>query len=94
MRLSWTRRSLRDLADLQTFIAHESPGAARQQALIIVAAVGWLTRFPDSGRPGRVPGTRELVVAQTPFVVAYRLRRDTLELLAVLHGRRRWPDRF
>lgn len=94
MRLTWTRRALRDIDDLRTYIALDSPGAARRQALQVLSAVERLTRFPDSGRPGRVPGTRELVVGQTPFLVAYRTRGDTLEVLAVLHGRRRWPDRL
>jgi toxin ParE1/3/4 len=47
---------------------------------------------PHMGRPGRVPGTRELVVTRTPYIVPYRVRGDTLEILRVYHGARRWPD--
>jgi toxin ParE1/3/4 len=94
MRLIWTGRALRDIDDLRAYIGQDSPAAARRQALQIVSAAEQLTRFPESGRPGRVPGTRELVVGQTPFLVAYRAQGDVLEVLAVLHGRRRWPDRF
>jgi toxin ParE1/3/4 len=61
---------------------------------MVLAAVETLARFPDSGRPGRVTGTRELVVTQTPFIVAYRRRGDAIEILSVLHGRQRWPDGF
>jgi toxin ParE1/3/4 len=49
---------------------------------------------PAIGRPGRVPGTRELVVPRTPFIVPYRLQRNTLQILRIFHGARRWPERF
>jgi addiction module RelE/StbE family toxin len=94
MRLSWTRRALRDLDSLADWIGRDNPTAARRQAELVVAAVERLTRFPESGRPGRVAGTREIVVNQTPFIVAYRLGGAGIQLLAVLHGRQRWPDRL
>jgi toxin ParE1/3/4 len=50
-------------------------------------------RLPNIGRPGRVPGTRELVVSGTPFVTVYRVESNVLWVLRVLHGARRWPDR-
>jgi toxin ParE1/3/4 len=34
-----------------------------------------------------------LVVAGTPYVIPYRVRGGKLELLAVFHGRQKWPDR-
>jgi plasmid stabilization system protein ParE len=46
------------------------------------------------GRPGRVPGTRELVVAGTPYVVAYRVAASQIDVLAVIHAARRWPQTF
>jgi toxin ParE1/3/4 len=49
---------------------------------------------PYLGRPGRVANTRELVVTSTPFIVAYRVVSDRIEILAVFHGARRWPDSF
>ena len=50
--------------------------------------------FPYLGRAGRVTGTRELVMSRTPYIVAYRIHADVLEVLAVVHGARRWPERF
>jgi toxin ParE1/3/4 len=44
------------------------------------------------GRPGRVPGTRELVIPKTPFIVPYRLQRKVIQILRVYHGARRWPE--
>jgi toxin ParE1/3/4 len=57
-------------------------------------AVEQLANFPEMGRPGRVHGTRELVIQSTPYIVAYRLKGSTVEILALLHGARRWPTRF
>lgn len=55
-------------------------------------SVNSLVRFPESGRPGRIEGTRELVITRTPYIVAYRIAGDTLRILPVLHGARRWPE--
>ena len=49
---------------------------------------------PGIGRSGRVPGTREFVVAHTPYIVPYRVRHGMVEVLRVYHGARRWPDRL
>jgi hypothetical protein len=35
------------------------------------------------GHPGRVPGTRELVIPKTPFIVPYRVHNEMLEILGV-----------
>ena len=60
----------------------------------ILAAVDLLQTQPQMGRPGRVLGTRELVVPQTPYIIPYRVRRERLELMAVFHGRRKWPTKM
>ncbi|MBA3811266.1 MAG: type II toxin-antitoxin system RelE/ParE family toxin [Caulobacteraceae bacterium] len=94
MRLRWSRRAVRDLGALQLYIAQDSQAAARRQTALILAATHGLPRFPASGRPGRLTGTRELVVPRTPFVIPYRVRGEIIEILGVLHGRRRWPKRL
>lgn len=63
-------------------------------ALSIVNAVEVLTDVPSSGRPGRVSGTRELVLAALPYTVAYRVTCGVVEVLRVLHTSRRWPRRL
>ena len=57
-------------------------------------SVSRLVTFPEMGRRGRVLGTRELVIASQPYLVAYRIRGQTIHILAVLHGAQKWPDRF
>jgi len=60
----------------------------------IFAQVELLVGNPELGRPGRIAGTRELVLTPMPFVLAYRIRRDKIEVLALLYGSRKWPGQF
>lgn len=76
------------------YIARDNPSAARRTVRIILGSVETLTRFPQAGRPGRVRNTRELVIAKTPFIAPYRVRDDRIEILAVFHGARLWPDKL
>jgi len=94
MRLVWTEPALHDLASARDYIALDSPSAAKRQVELILRAVDILVRFPETGRPGRITGTREIVVGRTPYIIPYRLRDGTIELLRVLHGRQRWPGAF
>lgn len=94
MRVRWTSPALSDLESIQDFVAAEDPVAASRLAnRIHEAATTWLSRAPMAGRPGRVANTRELVIAGTPYIVAYRIATE-VEVLAVIHGAREWPDAF
>jgi toxin ParE1/3/4 len=79
---------------LHEYIAESSLSAANNQLKIVTEAVDRLADFPEKGRPGRRHDTRELVVAGTPYIVAYRVRNSSLVILAVIHGARRWPRSF
>ena len=92
--IRWTRQAIADLDHAFDFVATDDPRAARVLIETIDRATGGLTAHPQLGRPGRVSGTRELVVPRTPYIVAYRLDRGTIAILAVIHGARRWPERF
>ncbi|HKI05432.1 MAG TPA: type II toxin-antitoxin system RelE/ParE family toxin [Thermoanaerobaculia bacterium] len=94
MRVRWTRRSLRALDVIAEYIARDRPQAARRMVERIREAVTLLSSQPELGRSGRVPQTRELIVAGTPFIVPYRVRRGVVEILTVLHAARTWPDQF
>jgi toxin ParE1/3/4 len=89
----WRRVALNDLEGIRRYITHENPAGARIRAAIR-NAVEQLADHPHLGRPGRVEGTRELVIAGTPFIVAYRVLSNSLRILSVIHGARRWPQRF
>jgi plasmid stabilization system protein ParE len=60
----------------------------------ILGSVELLATQPQMGRPGRVVGTRELIVPNTPFLIPYRVRARRLEIIAVFHGRQRWPEKL
>jgi toxin ParE1/3/4 len=92
--VKWLEAALNNLIAEAEYISQDSPTAADRMVVAILDAVENLKRFPALGRPGRVAGTRELVVSGTPYIVPYRVRGDTVELLLVLHAARQWPSRF
>jgi len=94
VQVRWLRRALNNLDEEAAYIARDDPGAAARIVERIVTSVERLGAHPVSGRPGRVPGTRELVVSGTPYLVPYRVRGETVEILRVFHGARKWPERF
>ncbi len=94
MTVVWSRRAIGHLVALRRHIAKDSPRSASSVVNKILNAVELLTAQPHIGRPGRITGTRELVVPGTPYVIPYRVRGNQLELFAVFHGRQRWPDSF
>jgi plasmid stabilization system protein ParE len=79
---------------LRAYIARDNPEAAADVALMLLAAVERLAELPNLGRPGRLAGTRELVVPGTPYVIPYRVKPERLEIIAVFHGRQQWPSRL
>lgn len=90
----WSPRAIRHLTDLRSYIERDNPAAAARIAETLLTAVERLAELPNIGRPGRVAGTRELVVPGTRYVIPYRLGRERLEIIAVFHGRQRWPKRL
>jgi toxin ParE1/3/4 len=91
MRVVWSRRAVGHLQALRDYIAKDSDQNAALVAERILHSVELLQTQPDMGRPGRVLGTRELVVPNTPYIIPYRVKRGRLELIAVFHGRQKWP---
>jgi toxin ParE1/3/4 len=95
MNIVWSPEAIEDLISLRAYIAEESPAGARRIVLRILRTVEQvLPEHPHMGRPGRVPGTRELVIPQTSYIVPYRVQQDAIQILRVYHGARRWPDGF
>jgi toxin ParE1/3/4 len=93
MKVVWSQRAIGHLVAIRKFIEKDSDGSAALVAARILDAIEILQTQPHMGRPGRLAGTRELVVSGTPYIVPYRVRRERLELLAVFDGRREWPRR-
>lgn len=91
MKVIWLRTALRNLDEIATFIARDNPAAAARVVQRLQDATVRLGSHPESGRSGRVVGTREQIVTGLPFILAYRVRRARIEILRVLHTSRRWP---
>jgi addiction module RelE/StbE family toxin len=92
--LVWARYALADRDEIFSYIEAGNPTAAIQVDARIVSAVRRLIKFPESGRPGRIAGTRELVVARSPYIIAYTATADKIRILRVLHGARMWPEKL
>ena len=94
MRLEWLPQALLDFNEIIDFIAADNPVAAIGQGDEIENQVAGLRDNRLMGRQGRVKGTRELVVVRTPYIVAYRVKKEAIQILRVIHGARLWPERF
>jgi len=91
MRVEWLREAGQDLVEIRSFIAADHPGAAMQVAKRILDTVAYLRDHPEIGRIGRLPGTRELIIPGLPYIVPYRVKGTTIEILGVLHAAQEWP---
>lgn len=95
MKLAWTPQAVEDLRSLRNYISQDNPHAGAGMVATIVALVTQqLSKYPHSGREGRTEGTLELVVPRTPYIVPYRVKDDSVIILAVHHASRRWPEQF
>jgi toxin ParE1/3/4 len=97
MRVRWTDPAQTDFLEILGYIARDNPAAAERVGRRLLSAIDALAAQPRLGRPGRVAGTRELVIARLPYVAIYRMveaahvATSQVEVLRVLHGARRWP---
>ena len=94
MRVRWLTLALDDLDHALDFIHTDNPEASKRVARKIWNAAQLLAKHPAMGRQGRVTGTREWVIQGTPYIMAYRVCGDALEVLRVLHTAMEWPDEF
>ena len=91
MQVRWLRKAIQNLDAEAEYIAQENPKIAAEMFEYVKAKVEALGDFPATGRPGRVPGTRELVIDRYPYLVPYRVVGDELHVLRVFHTRRKPP---
>lgn len=92
MKIRWTAVAADDLKSVHEYLIERAPAQADIIVDRILVGVDVLEQYPNLGRPGRLDGTRELVITGTPFIVFYRLRKSQVEILGVLHAARKWPD--
>lgn len=90
-RVDWLHLALRDMREIALHIARDSPEAAKAVVSRIWLEGRGLCLLADRGRPGRVPGTRELVLTDMPYFLAYRVKGKSVQILRVIHTSRQWP---
>jgi toxin ParE1/3/4 len=93
VRIEWLPDAEQGLAAQLEWVAEHNPWAALDMGDAIHAAIARLADYPAIARPGRVAGTRELVVVGTPYIVVYRVEPSAVVILRVLHGAQRWSQR-
>ena len=86
MRIRWTPAAAADLEQINSYLTERLPNLRRSTMLRIYDSVQSLRRMPNKGRLGREAGTRELVLAPLPYIVAYRVKGDEIAILHVHHG--------
>ena len=92
MKVVWSVFALSDRERIFSYIEADNPIAAIAVDERIATVARGLRDFPERGRPGRVAGTRELVISGTPYIAAYLIVGGTVRILRVLHGAQQWPD--
>ena len=92
MILVWLPEATLERFDQLDYIAQDNPLAAADQDDEIERQVDMLLQHPKLGRPGRVKGTRELVISGTSFIAAYCIKGHRIEVVRFLHGAQRWPE--
>jgi addiction module RelE/StbE family toxin len=90
--LRWTKRALRRLDEIGAHISADNPAAAMRVVARIVSATDALADHPALGRAGRLTGTREMVLADIPYIIPYRVNRTDIEILTVMHASQQWPE--
>lgn len=91
MKLEWSRLAFRDRNQIFDWLEQESPAVAAAMDEKIDAEAQGLLRFPESGRVGRLPFTRELVITHSSYIAVYVIRSKTIRILRVVHAAQRWP---
>jgi toxin ParE1/3/4 len=91
IRLRWSAAAADDLEHITDYLFEKTPENASQLVRKIYDAPSTLTAFPNRGRPGKKPGTRELVIPSLPYIVVYQVDNNILHIVRILHAAQAWP---
>ena len=86
MRLRWTPIAADDLEAISLYLLQRHPDWAESTVRTLYDAIRSLPVMPNRGRPGDVEGTRELVLPPLPYIIVYRLHRESVEVLRIWHS--------
>jgi toxin ParE1/3/4 len=92
VQVQWTEKAKNRLEEMEAYVARESPAAAKNIILAIIKKTAvQLSKYPESGKPGRLTGTRELLFSDSPYLVVYTVRHNTLTILTIFHTAQNFP---
>lgn len=91
MRLRWTSPAANDLYRIAQHIKKDNPSAAAKVSGVLYEGCDTLKKFPYRCREGRIAGTRELVFSNLPYIVVYRIKEESVEILRIYHAAQDWP---
>ena len=94
MNLRWTTKARSDRSSIYHYIEVDNRTAAAKTDQRITNAAISLLDFPGKGRAGKIEGTREWVVGDTPYILVYRIETDLIRIVRVMHGAQRWPKKM
>lgn len=94
MRLRYLSSALNDLRLIHEYITRDNPAAARRVIAALRQETQALAQHPQLGRLGQLEGTREQVHSRYPYIIAYRIQRDEIQILGIVHSSRKWPEDF
>jgi toxin ParE1/3/4 len=94
MRVRWLTKATNALIEVHDHIAKDNPMAAKEFFRHAIASAEQLVQYPQTGRTGRVHGTRELVLVKYPYIIPYRVKGQEVQILHVFHSSRVWPSSF
>jgi toxin ParE1/3/4 len=94
MQIKWVAIALSDINSIAEYISQDNPESAQKVLSEIYRIVNLLKEQPNMGHPGRVTGTREIYIFGTSYIIPYRIKKDVIQILRVLHAAREWPKTF
>ena len=94
MKIKWASIALNDIDEIASYISQDNTAAAYKIVNLIWEKSKLLEQNQNMGRAGRVNGTRELFIEGTNYIIPYRIKNNSVEILRVLHTSRNWPESF
>ncbi|MFM6072819.1 MAG: type II toxin-antitoxin system RelE/ParE family toxin [Dolichospermum sp.] len=92
MQVKWLRQALRNLEQVRNYIIQDNPTAAQELIIKIQNAANQLEKYPFMGKSGRVEGTKELIISNSPYMIIYRVKEESVEVLRILHTSKCYPE--
>ncbi len=92
MQVKWLHRALRNLEQARNYVFPANPTAAQELIIKIQNAANQLENYPFMGKSGRVEGTKELIISNSPYILIYRVKDESVEIIRILHTSKRYPE--